>query len=417
MSPDRVTLYSNAQRQFDLAADALDLDPRMRAILRVPQRELIVNFPVQKDDKSIEVFTGYRVQHNITRGPAKGGIRFHPRVTLDDVRALSMIMTWKCATVNIPYGGAKGAVIVDPRALSIHELERLTRRYTSEISVLIGPDRDIPAPDVGTDAQVMAWVMDTISMHRGHTVPAVVTGKPLEIGGSHGRDQATARGLLYVVREAAEALSLSLAGARVAIQGFGKVGATVARLLDDMGATVVAVSDSSGGIYNPRGLDVGAVFGYKAHHGRLAGYREAEPISHSDLLELPVEVLVPASLSTQISGINAARIRARIIGEAANAPITPEADEVLFGNGVFVIPDILAGAGGVTVSYFEWVQGLQEFFWTEREVNAQLERVMVGAFRSVLRAAQERRVTMRTAAYLQAVERVAQATRIRGIYP
>jgi glutamate dehydrogenase (NAD(P)+) len=417
MSPDRVTLYSNAQRQFDLAADALDLDPRMRAILRVPQRELIVNFPVQKDDKSIEVFTGYRVQHNITRGPAKGGIRFHPRVTLDDVRALSMIMTWKCATVNIPYGGAKGAVIVDPRALSIHELERLTRRYTSEISVLIGPDRDIPAPDVGTDAQVMAWVMDTISMHRGHTVPAVVTGKPLEIGGSHGRDQATARGLLYVVREAAEALSLSLAGARVAIQGFGKVGATVARLLDDMGATVVAVSDSSGGIYNPRGLDVGAVFGYKAHHGRLAGYREAEPISHSELLELPVEILVPASLSTQISSVNAARIRARIIGEAANAPIASDADEILFGNGVFVIPDILAGAGGVTVSYFEWVQGLQEFFWTEREVNAQLERVMVGAFRSVLRAAQERRVTMRTAAYLQAVERVAQATRIRGIYP
>jgi glutamate dehydrogenase (NAD(P)+) len=417
MSPDRVTLYSNAQRQFDLAADALDLDPRMRAILRVPQRELIVNFPVQKDDKSIEVFTGYRVQHNITRGPAKGGIRFHPRVTLDDVRALSMIMTWKCATVNIPYGGAKGAVIVDPRALSIYELERLTRRYTSEISVLIGPDRDIPAPDVGTDAQVMAWVMDTISMHRGHTVPAVVTGKPLEIGGSHGRDQATARGLLYVVREAADALSLSLAGARVAIQGFGKVGATVARLLDDMGATVVAVSDTSGGIHNPRGLDVGAVFAHKAHHGRLAGYREAEPISHGELLELPVEVLVPASLSTQISGVNAARIRARIIGEAANAPITPEADEILFGNGVFVIPDILAGAGGVTVSYFEWVQGLQEFFWTEREVNAQLERVMVGAFRSVLRAAQERRVTMRTAAYLQAVERVAQATRIRGIYP
>ena len=428
MTAEQETLYTNARRQFDTAADLLDLDPRMRAILRVPQRELIVNFPVQKDDKRVEVYTGYRVQHNITRGPAKGGIRYHPNVTLDDVRALSMLMTWKCATVNIPYGGAKGAVIVDPRTLSIDELERLTRRYTTEISVLIGPDRDIPAPDVGTDSQIMApdigtdertmaWVMDTISMHTGHTVPAVVTGKPLEIGGSHGRDQATARGLLYVLREAAEALSFSLPGARVAIQGYGKVGATIARLLDEMGATVIAVSDSSGGIYNARGLSLDAVSEHKQRTGHLAGFPEADAISHAELLELPCEVLVPASLSTQITTENAPRIRARVVGEAANGPTAAAADEILYGNGVFVIPDILAGAGGVTVSYFEWVQGLQEFFWTEREVNAQLERVMTGAFRTVLRVAQERRVNMRTAAYLLAVERVAQSTRIRGIYP
>jgi glutamate dehydrogenase (NAD(P)+) len=417
MAPERDTLFANAQRQFDIAADLLDLDPRWRAIMRVPQRELTVNFPVQKDDGSIEVFTGYRVQHNITRGPAKGGIRYHPRVTLDDVRALAMLMTWKCATVNIPYGGAKGAVIVDPRTLSQNELERLTRRYTTEISVLIGPDRDIPAPDVGTDSQIMAWVMDTVSMHTGHTVPAVVTGKPLEIGGSHGRDQATARGLLYVLREAADALSFSLPGSRVAIQGYGKVGATIARLLDEMGATVVAVSDSSGGIYHARGLPLDAVSAYKAQNGALAGFPEADAISHAELLELDCDILVPAALGTQITGENASRIRARVVGESANGPTTPDADEILYGNGVFVIPDILAGAGGVTVSYFEWVQGLQEFFWTEREVNAQLERVMTGAFRTVLRTAQERRVNMRTAAYLLAVERVAASTRIRGIYP
>ncbi len=417
MISERENLLRNAQQQFDIAAQRLELDTGMRKILRVPQRVLTVNFPVRMDDGRIEVFTGYRAQHNITRGPAKGGIRFHPDVTLDDIRALSMLMTWKCATVNIPYGGAKGAVVFDPRKHSQAELERITRRYTTEISMLIGPDRDIPAPDVGTDAQTMAWIMDTYSMHVGHTVPAVVTGKPVEIGGSQGRDNATARGLLYVLREAADALSFNIAGARVAIQGFGKVGATIARLLEEMGAHIVAVSDSSGGVYDARGLSVDALLAHRARGGRLNEFREADQITQRELIECDCDILVPAALGTQIHRDNAPRIKAKIIGESANAPTTLEADEILYDRGVFVIPDILAGAGGVTVSYFEWVQGLQEFFWTEREVNAQLERVMTGSFRNTLRLAQEHTVNMRTAAYLLAVDRVAKATQIRGIYP
>lgn len=417
MALEQESALANAQKQFDIAADRLQLDPGLRRILRVPQRELTVTFPVKMDDGRIETFVGHRVHHNITRGPAKGGIRYHPGVTLDDVRALSMWMTWKCATVSIPYGGAKGAVVVDPRALSPGELERLTRRYTSEISILIGPDRDIPAPDVGTNAQVMAWIMDTYSMHSGHTVPAVVTGKPIDIGGSYGRQEATARGLAYVLREAAEALSFPIAGARIAIQGFGNVGGTCARLLEEMGATIVAVSDSKGGVYRRSGLPLAAVAEHKAHSGTVADFPEADRVTNAELLELPCDILVPAALNTQITARNADRIRARIIGEAANGPTTPEADAILYDRGIFVIPDILAGAGGVTVSYFEWVQGLQEFFWTEREVNAQLERVMAGAFHQVLRTAQEQRVHMRTAAYLLAVSKVAESTRIRGIYP
>ena len=417
MAVEKHNAFDDARQRFGRAADLLKLEPGMREILRTPQRELTVTFPVTMDDGRIEVFTGFRVQHNIVRGPAKGGLRYHPDVDIDDVRAFAMLMTWKCATVNIPFGGAKGGVIVDPKRLSLSELERLTRRYTTEISILIGPDRDILAPDIGTDGQIMAWIMDTYSMHCGHTVPAVVTGKPLNIGGSHGRTEATARGLVAVLREASEALSFNVDSARVAIQGFGKVGANCARMLDDGGATVVAVSDSQGGIYNPRGLSISAVQAYKARTGSVIGFPDADRLTNAELLELPCDVLIPASMNMQITAENARRIKAKIIGEAANGPTTPEADAILYDQGVFVIPDILANAGGVTVSYFEWVQGLQEFFWTEREVNAQLERVMIAAFQNVLRLAQERRTDLRTAAYLLAVERVASATTTRGIYP
>ena len=411
------SLRQSAWQQFDIAADMLGLDDGLRRILKQPERELTVSFPVKMDNGDIQVFTGYRVHHNYTRGPAKGGIRYHPRVSLEQMRALAMLMTWKCGVVNIPFGGAKGGVAVDPGTLSVGELERLTRRFTAELGVLIGPDRDIPAPDVGTNAQVMAWIMDTYAMHRGHTVPAVVTGKPLNIGGSHGRNEATARGLISVLREAAEALSFDITGARIAIQGFGNVGASSARMLSDMGARVVAVSDSKGGIYNQHGLPISDIFAHKAETGSVVGFRDADTITNAELLELPCDILVPAALETQITSANAERVRARIIGEAANGPLTAEADEMQYERGVFVIPDILAGAGGVTVSYFEWVQGLQEFFWTEREVNAQLDRVMSNAFNQVLQLTQQHGVHLRTAAYMQGVRRVADAIAIRGIYP
>jgi glutamate dehydrogenase (NAD(P)+) len=417
MAPERELPFANAQRQFDIAAELLDLSPNLRCILRVPQRELTVNFPVRMDDGTIQVYTGFRVQHNIVRGPAKGGIRYHPAVDIDEMRALAMWMTWKCATVNIPYGGAKGAVIVDPKQLSMGELERLTRRYATEVSILLGPDKDIAAPDVGTNPQIMAWIMDTISMHSGHTVPAVVTGKPLNIGGSHGRNEATARGLSYILREAVDRLSFPINGAKVAIQGFGNVGATIAQLLNEMGATIIAVSDSRGGIYNRGGLPIAVVGALKNTTGSLTDFPDTDRVTNQELLELPCDILIPAALENQITAQNASRIKARIVGEAANGPTTPQADDILYDRGVFVIPDILANAGGVTVSYFEWVQGLQEFFWTEREVNAQLERIMVGAFENTLRTAQERKVHMRTAAYLLAVDRVARATTTRGIYP
>jgi glutamate dehydrogenase (NAD(P)+) len=417
MDAIRENPFTIAQRQFDIAADLLDLHPGLRKVLRTPQRELSVSFPVKMDDGSIEVFTGYRVQHNLSRGPTKGGLRYHPQVDLDEVRALAMWMTWKCAVTNLPYGGAKGGVIVDPKQLSMSELERLTRRYATEISVLIGPDRDIPAPDVNTTPQVMAWIMDTISMHQGYTVPAIVTGKPINIGGSHGRNEATARGLTVVLNEAARHLSLPLDRARVVIQGFGNAGSIAAHLLHEMGSTIVAISDSQGGVYNPGGLRPDAVQQHKQNNGSVMGFPEADTVTNEALLELPCEILVPAALENQITARNASRIKARIIGEAANGPTTPEADEILYDQGCFVIPDILANAGGVTVSYFEWVQGLQEFFWTEREVNAQLERIMSTSFQNVLRTAQERKVHMRTAAYLVAVHLVAQATTTRGIYP
>jgi len=409
--------FEIAQKQFDMAADHLKLESWLRDVLRRPKRQLIVSVPTKMDDGSIRVFEGYRVQHNLARGPAKGGIRYHPSVTLDEVKALASWMTWKCATVNIPYGGGKGGVVCDPKKMSQHELEGMTRRYASEISVIIGPERDIPAPDVYTNAQTMAWIMDTYSMTVGSTQLGVVTGKPLQIGGSQGRSEATARGCQFVVREACKEKKISLKGSRVAVQGFGNAGSVAARLLSEDGATIIAVSDSSGGIVNTRGLDIVKVQQHKDTTGSLRGYRDAEPISNEKLLELECEVLVPAALENQITIESAPRIRAKIVAEAANGPTTPGADEVLHKNGVFLIPDILANAGGVTVSYFEWVQSLQAFFWEEAQVNHHLEKVMTRAFSEVLAIAKKFNVHMRTAAYILAVGRVAEATRIRGIYP
>jgi len=411
--------YRIAQQQFDIAADILDLDPGMRAVLRVPQRELTVRFPVKMDDDSIRVFTGYRIHHNITRGPAKGGIRYHPSVDVDEVRALAMWMTWKCALVNIPYGGAKGGVVVDPKPLSTNELERMTRRFASEIALLIGPERDIPAPDVNTNPQVMAWIMDTISMHRGYTVPAIVTGKPIDVFGSLGRTDATGRGVAFCASEAARHLGMRLEHARVAVQGFGNVGSVSAELIGAMGADIVAVSDVSGGYYHPRGLDLTAMLRHVRAGRSLQDYHQPglEHISNAELLELPCEILVPAALENQITGANAGNIKARIVVEGANGPTTPRADEILYDNGIFVVPDILANAGGVTVSYFEWVQGLQEFFWSEEEINERLERILVRSFNNVLELALMHGVPLRTAAYMVAVKRVADATTIRGIYP
>ncbi len=421
MESEQTNPFAIAQHQFDLAAERLGLDPGMRAILRVPQRELSVNFPVRHDDGTIRVYSGYRVQHNITRGPAKGGIRYHPSVDIDEVRALAMWMTWKCALVNIPFGGAKGGVVVDPKPLSMNELERLTRRFAAEISVIIGPERDIPAPDVNTNQQIMAWIMDTISMHRGYTVPAVVTGKPIGIGGSLGRVDATGRGVSIVTREAAKHVGLRLDKASVVVQGFGNVGNVSAEMLHQMGCRVVAVSDVTGGYYNRQGLDIPAMLQHirRGPTRSLAGYaqRGMERITNAELLELPCDILVPAALENQITSLNAARIKARLLIEGANGPTTPEADRILFDKGVFVVPDILANAGGVTVSYFEWVQGLQEFFWSEEEINERLERIMVRSFANTLELALKERISMRLAAYLVAVKRVADATTLRGIYP
>jgi glutamate dehydrogenase (NAD(P)+) len=410
-----------AQQQFDTAAELLGLHDSVRAILRVPQRELTVNFPVKFDDGSTRVFTGYRVQHNLSRGPVKGGIRYHPSVDIDEVRALAMWMTWKCALVNIPYGGAKGGVVVDPHELSLGELERLTRRFATEISILLGPEKDIPAPDVNTNGQVMAWIMDTISMHRGYTVSAVITGKPIHVGGSLGRVEATGRGVSLMVREAARRMGRSLEGLRIAVQGFGNVGSTAARLLHEQGSRIVGVADASGAYYRSVGLDIGAMQSYAEQHPfrQLEGYHApgVERMSGAELLELDCDVLIPAALENQIHAQNAERIRARLIVEGANGPTTPDADAILAERGVTVVPDILANAGGVIVSYFEWVQGLQSFFWDEYDINGKLERILVGAFERVWALAEERRLPLRTAAYLLAVERVAEASMIRGLYP
>ncbi|HUY96075.1 MAG TPA: Glu/Leu/Phe/Val dehydrogenase [Verrucomicrobiae bacterium] len=409
--------YTTAQRQFDQAATLLDLDPGMRQVLREVRREFTVNFPVRMDDGRIRIFTGYRVQHNLTRGPAKGGIRYHPEVSLDEVKALAMWMTWKCAVTGLPYGGAKGGVICDPDTLSSQELEHLTRRFASEITVLIGPERDIPAPDVNTNAQVMAWIMDTLSMERGYSVPAAVTGKPLEIGGSEGRPAATGRGVTVVTLAACRRQGIDPGQATVAIQGFGNVGSVSAELLSAEGFRVVAVSDVSGGIYAPEGLDVPALLAHRDRGDRLATFPHTRPVSNPDLLELPVTILIPAALENQLTLANAARVRARLVVEAANGPTTPEADDVFAQRGITVVPDILANAGGVTVSYFEWVQDLQSFFWEEGEINQRLTRVMERAYVQVEELARAHDTTLRMGAYCLAVKRVADATQVRGIYP
>jgi glutamate dehydrogenase (NAD(P)+) len=413
----RINAWEVAQRQFDLAAERLGLDEGMRLVLREPRREFTVHFPVHMDDGSVQVFTGFRVQHNLGRGPAKGGIRYHQDVSLDEVKALAMWMTWKCAVVGIPYGGGKGGVVVDPKQLSQKEVEGLTRRYFTEIEVLVGPEKDIPAPDVNTNAQIMAWMMDTYSMHAGYTVPGVVTGKPISLGGSEGRNEATARGCVYTIVEAARHLGLDLTSARVAVQGFGNAGSIAARLIEDEGATVVAVSDSTGGIHRASGLDIGKVIAWKGEHGTVQGFPGSTDITNAEVLEVECDVLIPAALENQITSRNAADIKARLVAEAANGPTTPDADEILFRNGVFLIPDILCNAGGVTVSYFEWVQDLNRDHWSETVVNAKLKEIMVKAFAETLEVAERDRVNMRTAAYLLAVKRVADAMELRGLYP
>ncbi len=409
--------YTMAVQQFELAAERLKLSEDMREILRQPKRELVVNFPVRLDSGRIKTFTGYRVQHNLNRGPAKGGIRYSPDVTLDEVKALAMWMTWKCAVVGIPYGGAKGGVICDPKSMTTAELERMTRRYTTEISGIIGPHSDIPAPDVNTNSQVMAWMMDTYSMHAGFSVPAVVTGKPLSIGGSEGRNDATATGVLFVTRQATKRLGMPLRGARVSIQGYGNAGSIAARLFHNEGCKIVAVSDTRGGIYNESGLDPAAVLRHKQERGTVVGFPQSQRLRIQDVLEVPCDILIPAATEGVITAENAERIQARIIAEAANGPTTPEADRMLFERECLVIPDILANAGGVTVSYFEWVQDLQSFFWGVEEILQKLEIIMNRAFTSVVEKADQQHCDMRLAANMLAISRVAEATQIRGIYP
>ena len=406
-----------AQIQFDMAAEYLKLDPGLRQILRTPKRVMEVSVPVKMDNGQTKVFTGFRVQHNVSRGPAKGGLRYHPNVTLDEVKALAAWMTWKTATVNLPYGGAKGGVVCDPKRMSKGELERMTRRYASEIQPIIGPEVDIPAPDVYTDAQTMAWIMDTYAMTVGHAAPGVVTGKPVSIGGSEGRTDATGRGVLYVVEEACKVKKINLRGATIAIQGFGNVGSAVARLFAEKKAKIVAISDSRGGVHNPRGIDPLRALRYKERSGTVVGMPGASRISNDELLALKCDILVPAALENVITLHNAEQIKAKIVAEAANGPTTPHADEILSRKGVFVVPDILANAGGVTVSYFEWTQDLQGFFWQLQEVNSKLEFVMRRAFNDVHETMRKFHVYPRAAAYILAVGRVADATLVRGLFP
>ena len=409
--------FQIAKQQFNRAADYLQLPLSMRQVLSSAKRQLIVSIPVKMDGGDVQVFEGYRVQHNIARGPAKGGIRYHPNVTLDEVKALASWMTWKCATVGIPYGGGKGGVICDPKSLSTGELERLTRRYAFEIAPIIGPDRDIPAPDVYTDEQTMAWIMDTISMVRGHTELGVVTGKPISLGGSQGRAEATARGCLYALREACRVNRMDLKGARVAIHGFGNAGANIAHMVADDGACVVALCDSKMGIYSEKGIDVQAALRHKKQTSTLAGLEGAKEIPCEDVLTVDCDVLLPAALENAITLANVGNVKAKIIAELANGPTTPGADRVLADKGVFLVPDILANAGGVTVSYYEWVQDQNSFFWSEKQINETLEQTIRTAFQSVYDTSLEYDTDMRTGAYILAVQRVAEATNVRGIFP
>ena len=413
---ENLNAYQIALEQFNRAAEKLNLDANIAEILKHPKRQLTVSIPIRMDDGRVRVFEGHRVQHNVARGPAKGGIRYHPDVTLDEVKALAMWMTWKCATVNIPYGGAKGGVVCDPKKMSVGEKERLTRRYTHEILPIIGPEKDIPAPDVYTDAQTMAWIMDTYSTTLGYSSLGVVTGKPVELGGTKGRHEATGRGVMYTVEEACRFLKIPLKDARVAVQGFGNVGHIAAQMLFDKGARITAVSDSQGGAFNGRGINPYEALRYKAS-GSVAGLPGTSPISNAEILELDCDILVPAALENQITEKNASRIQARIVAEGANGPVTPAADRILQEKNVFLIPDVLCNAGGVTVSYFEWVQDLQGFFWDEAQVNEQLERIMKRAFQEVNETAVREKIDRRTAAYVLAVKRVAEATRVRGLFP
>jgi glutamate dehydrogenase (NAD(P)+) len=410
--------FETARKQIDIVADLLTLDPGMRQILKHPKRELTVNFPVRMDDGSYRVFTGHRVQYNMARGPTKGGIRYHPQVTIDEVRALAAWMTWKCAVVNLPYGGGKGGVICDPKSMSKAELERLTRRYAAEIAPIIGPEMDIPAPDVYTDSQTMAWIMDTYSMLKGYSVPGVVTGKPISLGGSEGRGEATGRGCAYVIREAAQHAGVRVKGGTVAVQGFGNAGSVAANLLhDEQGAKIVAVSDSKGGIYHADGFNPHAVEEHKAKTGSVVGFPGTKSVTNEEILETKADILIPAALENQITKKVAEKVQAKIVAEAANGPTLPEADTVLFEKKVVVLPDILANAGGVTVSYFEWAQDIQGYFWPLAEVNQKLETVMVRSYNDVYKVAEARHVHNRTAAYVLAIQRVVDAIKIRGIYP
>jgi glutamate dehydrogenase (NAD(P)+) len=414
---EQVGFLQTVLNQFDRAAARLNLDPGLREVLRHCKREFIVNFPVRMDDGTVRVFTGYRVQHSLARGPAKGGIRYHPDVTLDEARALAILMTWKCAVVRLPFGGAKGAVACNPSTLSSGEIERLTRRFTAELEPVIGPDSDIPAPDMGTGAREMAWMMDTYSMHRGYSVPAIVTGKPIEIGGSEGRQEATGHGVAFCVGEGAQRIGLSWPKVRVAIQGFGNVGSATARWLSRAGCAIVGISDLSGGVYRRDGLDLNSLTRYVQEHGKIAGFPGGAAIDNSQLLTCDCDVLVPAAMEGQIGEHNAARIQAKLIVEGANGPIDTNGDRVLSERGVTIMPDVLANAGGVTVSYFEWVQGREEFFWSEAEVWERLDKIMSRAFADVWDTAQTHQTALRDAALLLAVDRVAEAVHLRGLYP
>jgi len=409
-------IFSAMLQEFDGAAHLLNLEPGIWKILTNPKRQIVVSCPVQMDNGEIEVFTGYRVQYNITLGPAKGGIRYHPGVTLDEVTALAAWMTWKCAVAHIPFGGGKGGVICDPTKMSKRELEALTRRYVAEIIDAIGPEKDVPAPDVNTNEQIMAWVMDTYSMHVGHTTTPVVTGKPVELGGSLGRREATGRGVMIATRESAKHVGFNIEGATVAVQGFGNVGSISAELLAEIGAKIVAVTDWKGGVYNAKGLDVPKLIAWTQQHKTVAGFPGAEPLPQSDLFKLEVDVLIPAALENQITIDNAPLIRAKVLVEGANGPTTPEANRYLHERGVFIVPDILANSAGVTTSYFEWVQDRYGYFWTEKEVNERLESKMCEAFAAVLQTSLKYKVDMRTAAYIVAISRVATVTRMRGMY-
>ena len=409
--------YGLAREQLQRVATTFDIDADLVAVLGECKKAVEVSVPVSMDDGSTRVFKGYRVTHNVARGPSKGGIRYHVDVTLDEIKALAMLMTWKCALMGIPFGGAKGGVVVDPKQLSRSELERMTRRYTSEIINEIGPEKDIPAPDVGTDAAVMAWIFDTYSMNKGHSVLGVVTGKPLSIGGSLGREEATARSALYCIRDAVAKQDRSVAGMRVAVQGFGQVGSYLALFLHQEGAIVTGISDSGTALHNAKGIDVPAAFAHKREFRTLAGLRDAEVITNEDLMLLDVDVLAPCALEQVITGANADKVKASIVCEGANGPVTPAADAILEDKGVLILPDVLANAGGVVVSYFEWVQGLQEYFWKESEVNAKLNDIVSRSFEETWETAQKRNVPMRVAAYGVAVQRVAEATITRGIYP